>query len=62
LVNKWQDAYDIPATTKSDIIAKDLKQKGFKFLGSTILYAHLQAVGIVNDYVVDCFRYEEVQR
>ena len=62
-VNEWQNIHDIPATTKlSDMIAKDLKQRGFKFLGSTILYAHLQAVGVVNDHVVDCFRYEEVQR
>lgn len=63
LVNEWRDLCEIPATTRlSDTIAKDLKQRGFKFLGSTILYAHLQAVGVVNDHVVDCFRYKEVQR
>ena len=53
---------DIPATTDlSDALSKDLKARGFKFVGSTIVYAHMQAVGMVNDHVVDCFRYKEVQ-
>ncbi|MFT4854811.1 MAG: DNA-3-methyladenine glycosylase I [Planctomycetota bacterium] len=52
-----------PATTpESDRLAKDMKKRGFKFLGSTTLYAHMQATGLVNDHLVDCFRYEEVKR
>ena len=52
---------DIPATSKqSDTLSKDLKKRGFKFVGPTIIYAHMQAVGMVNDHVVSCFRYEEV--
>jgi DNA-3-methyladenine glycosylase I len=52
----------VPATTAvSDKLAKDMKSKGFKFLGSTTIYAHMQATGLVNDHLVDCFRYEEVK-
>lgn len=52
---------DIPASTElSDIISKDLKQRGFKFVGSTIVYAHLQATGMVNDHLIGCFRYNQV--
>ena len=52
---------ELPARTPlSDAISKDLKQRGFKFVGSTIVYAHLQATGMVNDHTVDCFRYDEV--
>ena len=62
VVNKWKSLSEVPANTKlSDAITKDLKGRGFKFMGSTIMYAHLQAAGIVNDHVVDCFRYKEVQ-
>lgn len=51
---------DIPATSpESDALSKDLKERGFKFVGSTIIYAHMQAVGMVNDHVVSCFRYRE---
>jgi DNA-3-methyladenine glycosylase I len=51
----------IPARTPlSDVISKDLKQRGFKFVGSTIVYAHMQATGMVNDHTLDCFRYNEV--
>ena len=51
----------IPATsTESDAFSKDLKQRGFSFVGSTVIYAHMQAVGMVNDHLVDCFRYREV--
>jgi DNA-3-methyladenine glycosylase I len=51
---------DIPATSPdSDALSKDLKKRGFKFVGSTIVYAHMQAVGMVNDHVVSCFRYRE---
>lgn len=61
VVNTWKELSEIPANTElSDNITKDLKRRGFKFMGSTIMYAHLQAAGIVNDHVVDCFRYKEV--
>ena len=60
VVNHFQDLSRLPASTPlSDTISKDLKQKGFKFLGSTIIYAHLQATGLVNDHLVDCFRHGE---
>src|SRR5690606_32015898 len=52
---------DIPATSElSDKISKDFKKRGFKFVGSTVVYAHLQSTGIINDHVVDCFRHSEV--
>ena len=52
---------DIPATSpQSDAFSKDLKARGFSFVGSTIIYAHMQAVGMVNDHLVDCFRYREL--
>jgi DNA-3-methyladenine glycosylase I len=58
--NKWKTLKQIPATTAiSDALSKDLKQRGFKFVGSTIIYAHMQAVGMVNDHLVKCFRYRE---
>lgn len=58
--NKWRDDSDIPATsTESDALSKDLKERGFKFVGSTIMYAHMQATGLVNDHLVSCFRYKE---
>ena len=54
---------DIPAITpEAEVFAKDLKQRGFKFLGPTVVYAHMQAVGMVNDHLVSCFRHLEVQR
>ncbi len=59
--NKWTTLKELPATTAlSDCISKDLKKRGFKFVGSTVIYAHMQATGMVNDHVVDCFRYHEV--
>ncbi len=62
VINNWKNLSEIPPNTKlSDSIAKDLKGKGFQFLGSTILYSHIQAVGVVNDHVIDCFRHSEVQ-
>ena len=62
-VNRWKATKDIPATSlQSDAFSKDLKQRGFSFVGSTVIYAHMQAVGMVNDHLVDCFRYREVQR
>lgn len=61
IVNKWNDMKELPATTElSDIISKDLKKRGFKFVGSTVIYAHMQATGMVNDHVTDCFRHKEV--
>lgn len=58
--NKWRSMKQVPATTKqSDALSKDLKQRGFKFVGSTIVYAHMQAVGMVNDHQVSCFRHKE---
>jgi DNA-3-methyladenine glycosylase I len=61
--NQWKSLSELPANTPlSDSLTKDMKKRGFKFLGSTILYAHLQAIGIVNDHSVDCFRYEELAR
>ena len=60
--NAWTEPALVPAKTPlSDKLAKDLKQKGFKFMGSTVVYAHLQATGLVNDHLVSCFRYKEVQ-
>ncbi len=60
IVNEWKETSQIPATSPvSDTISKDLKQRGFKFVGSTIMYAHMQATGMVNDHLVSCFRYKE---
>ncbi|MEK9627940.1 MAG: DNA-3-methyladenine glycosylase I [Nitrospinota bacterium] len=56
--NKWKSLKQIPATTpESDAMSKDLKKRGFKFVGSTICYAFMQATGMVNDHTTDCFRY-----
>ncbi len=61
IVNKRKSLDDLPATTpESDALSKDLKKRGFKFVGSTIMYAHMQACGLVNDHVTDCFRYDEI--
>lgn len=61
--NKWKSLDKVPAHTEtSDKIAKDLKKRGFKFVGSTIIYAHLQATGLVNDHLTSCFRHEEIAR
>jgi DNA-3-methyladenine glycosylase I len=57
--NKFKRDRDIPATSpESDAISKDLRKRGFKFVGSTIVYAHMQATGLVNDHVVGCFRHK----
>jgi DNA-3-methyladenine glycosylase I len=62
-VNRWRSLREIPATTAvSDTLSKDLKARGFRFVGSTIIYAHMQATGMVNDHLVDCFRWRAVQR
>jgi DNA-3-methyladenine glycosylase I len=61
--NRIRTMKDMPATSKeSDALSKDLKQRGFKFVGSTIVYAHMQAVGMVNDHLVTCFRHKAVAR
>ena len=61
--NHWKDLRSIPATSEeSDSMSRDLKQRGFKFVGSTICYAFMQATGMVNDHVVDCFRYKQLAR
>jgi len=60
--NGFVEMSQIPAKTElSDTISKDLKKRGFKFVGSTVIYAHMQATGMVNDHGTDCFRYKEVQ-
>lgn len=60
IINHWQSMAEVPATTPvSDKMSKDLKKRGFKFVGSTIMYAYMQACGLVNDHVADCFRYRE---
>jgi DNA-3-methyladenine glycosylase I len=61
IVNAWEKLQDVPAKTKeSDAMSKDLKKRGFNFVGSTIMYAFMQACGLVNDHLVSCFRYGEV--
>lgn len=61
ILNKWKTSKDVPANTDiSDKLSKDLKKRGFKFVGSTVIYAHMQATGMVNDHTIDCFRYKEV--
>jgi DNA-3-methyladenine glycosylase I len=60
--NTWQKLNQIPASTaKSEKMSNSLKQKGFKFVGSTICYAYMQAVGMVNDHTTDCFRYQQIK-
>jgi DNA-3-methyladenine glycosylase I len=59
--NAWRSLHEVPATTPdSDALSKDLKSRGFKFVGSTICYAFMQATGMVNDHIVSCFRHAEV--
>jgi DNA-3-methyladenine glycosylase I len=60
IVNRWQRIQDIPASTAiSDAMSKELKRRGFSFVGNTICYAFMQATGMVNDHIIDCFRYPE---
>ena len=62
IINHHKRLKDVPArTTLSDLISEDLKKRGFKFVGSTIVYAHMQATGMVNDHTVSCFRHEEIK-
>jgi DNA-3-methyladenine glycosylase I len=61
--NRWKSQRQIPGTTpESDEFSRDLKRRGFSFVGSTVIYAHMQAVGMVNDHLVDCFRYPTIKR
>jgi DNA-3-methyladenine glycosylase I len=61
IVNKRKSLGEVPATTKeSDALSKDLIKRGFKFVGSTVMYAHMQACGLVNDHLVDCWKYKKV--
>ena len=61
IINEWKSLGDIPASTpESDAMGKDLKKRGFKFIGTTICYAFMQAVGMVNDHTTDCFQYREI--
>jgi DNA-3-methyladenine glycosylase I len=63
IVNRFKSLQEIPAKTElSDTISKDLQQRGFKFVGSTIVYAHMQATGMVNDHTIDCFRHKLLSR
>lgn len=62
-INHWKSLKELPASTaQSDEMSRDLKKRGFKFVGSTICYAYMQAVGMVNDHTTDCFRYKELSR
>ncbi len=61
-LNRWKSASEVPATSaESDAFSKDLKQRGFSFVGSTIIYAHMQAAGLVNDHLTGCFRHREIR-
>lgn len=61
ILNRWKTNGQVPATSKeSDALSKDLIGRGFKFVGSTVIYAHMQACGLINDHVTSCFRYREV--
>lgn len=63
IINSWNKVTDLPSKTKlSDEISNDLRDRGFKFVGSTIIYSHMQAIGLVNDHIVDCFRYNELKK
>ena len=62
IVNHWTNDSDIPAKTElSEAISKDMKKRGFSFLGPTVTYANMQSIGMVNDHLVSCFRYEEIE-
>ncbi len=61
--NRWRRQADVPATSPtSDALSRDLKSRGFRFVGSTIMYAHMQATGLVNDHLVGCFRHAACKR
>ena len=61
IVNEWRTLADLPATSReSDALSKDLKSRGFKFIGSIVIYSHMQATGMVNDHALDCFRRSQI--
>jgi DNA-3-methyladenine glycosylase I len=61
VINRWKEGSQLPVTTPaSDALAADLKARGFSYVGSTTIYAHMQAIGMVNDHIVDCFRWKEL--
>ena len=63
IVNKWKSIKEVPPTTKeSELLSKDLIKRGFKFVGSTVIYSHMQACGLVNDHLVECWRYTRVPK
>lgn len=63
IVNKWKELREIPPTSpESDALSKDLIKRGFKFVGSTVIYAHMQACGLINDHLMDCWRYNTVTK
>ena len=63
IINKWKNISEIPATSnESEALSKDLKKRGFRFVGPTIIYAHMQAVGMINDHQVNCFRYHTTSK
>jgi DNA-3-methyladenine glycosylase I len=63
IVNKWKSIKEVPPTTKeSDLLSKDLIKRGFKFVGSTVTYSHMQACGLVNDHLAECWRYKRVPK
>lgn len=60
-VNRWKTLKELPSlTADSDALSKDMRKRGFKFLGSTVLYSHMQAMGMINDHLTSCFRYKQV--
>ena len=62
-INAWTELRQVPPTSpESDLLSKDLKKRGFKFVGSTVMYAHLQACGLINDHLVSCWRYKAVNK
>ncbi len=61
IIGNWKSMKEVPVTTpESDVLSKDLNKRGFKFVGSTTIYAHMQATGLVNDHTTDCFRFKEL--
>ena len=63
ITNKWKKMSELPAvTSEAEAMSKDMKKRGFKFVGPTVCYAYMQGAGLVNDHTTDCFRYEEVQK
>ncbi|HHV17871.1 MAG TPA: DNA-3-methyladenine glycosylase I [Thermoanaerobacterales bacterium] len=63
IINSWKNESEIPAKTElSEVISKDLKKRGFEFIGPVIIYSHLQATGLINDHIIDCFRYDQINK